>query len=106
MPEDLKYQRRDDVDPAAHYVEESVAVYLMRDPAGADRWVIDPTALDGWGLDSTYDSYPSNTECECQDKSDCDKTADRMGAEVGTPSGEELMFMLADALGYTITKEE
>lgn len=105
MPENVKYQRRDDVDPNAHYVEESVAVYLMRDPAGADRWVIDPTALDGYGLDSTLDSYPSNTECECLDADACDAASLRM-RDIASPSGEELMFMLADALGYTLTKEE
>ncbi len=29
----------------AHYIEETVRVYLMRDLAGTDTWVIDPTCF-------------------------------------------------------------
>ncbi|WGJ88292.1 hypothetical protein [Gordonia sp. SMJS1] len=99
---DAKYPRRDGEDPGAHYIEEAVSVYLMRHPT-QDRWVIDPLTIDGGALDSTHDTYPSNVECHCgQDDAVCDTVTNRM-AEQPLPSGEELMVMLADALGYQVT---
>ena len=100
---DAKYPRRDGEDPGAHYIEEAVSVYLMRHPS-QDRWVIDPLTIDGCALDSTHDTYPSNVECQCgQDDAVCDTVTNRM-AEQPLPSGEELMVMLADALGYQVTR--
>ncbi|QIK50243.1 hypothetical protein G8C36_23245 (plasmid) [Gordonia terrae] len=100
---DAKYPRRDGEDPGAHYIEEEVSVYLMRHPS-QDRWVIDPLTIDGCALDSTHDTYPSNVECQCgQDDAVCDTVTNRMAGQP-LPSGEELMVMLADALGYQVTR--
>ena len=64
--------------------------------------MIDPLTLDGHGLFSTCDSYPSNVECQCaQDDAVCTEVRDRM-SHCALPSGEELMVMLADALGYRV----
>ena len=103
MAEAPRYLRRDGDDPGAHYIEEAVSVYLMRHPA-EDRWVIDPLTIDGCALDSTHDTYPSNSECRCEDEPVCDTVTNRM-AEQPLPSGEELMVMLADALGYQVIVE-
>lgn len=45
-----------------HYIEESVSVYLMRDLAGTNTWVIDPASL-GAALE-TDNNMPSNAECQ------------------------------------------
>ena len=103
---DLKYHRQDnttDPNPQAHYIEESVKVYLMRDPEGRDRWVIDPSTLDGYRLDSDLD-YPMGENCECADQAECERVAARMAA-AHLPDGHQLLAMLADALGYTLTKQ-
>ena len=98
---DAKYSRRDGDDPGAHYIEEAVSVYLMRHPS-QDEWVIDPLTIDGCALDSTHDTYPSNVECQCgHDDAVCDTVTNRMAGKP-LPSGEELMVMLADALGYQV----
>lgn len=86
----------------AHYIEEAVRVYLMRDLDGADKWVIDPTTF-GDSLFSEYDDVPQNHECLCERPDDCAATVQRMQA-LTLPNGEELFQMLADALGYTVTK--
>lgn len=102
--DDIKYRRRDHEDPRAHYIEESVKVYLMRHPEGHDRWVIDPTCLDGYALDSSIDNYPLSEECDCNNEADCERAAARMTA-AHLPSGHDLLVMLADTLGYTLTKQ-
>ncbi len=81
----------------AHCIEESVSVYLMRDLAGTDTWVIDPTSF-GAALETNYD-MPVNTECRCGTPDECDEIRHRMHF-VSTPDGEELMHML----GYAVTK--
>ncbi|MEE2062195.1 hypothetical protein [Rhodococcus artemisiae] len=85
----------------AHYIEESVSVYLMRDLAGTNTWVIDPANFDV-ALETNYD-MPSNAECPCAVPEECAEIRHRMHF-APTPDGEELMHMLADALGYTVTK--
>lgn len=87
----------------AHYIEEAVRVYLMRDLNGTDTWVIDPTCFG----DSLYSEYPEpqNPECLCERPDECGQILDRM-TQVDLPDGTELMFMLAAALGYTLTKAE
>ena len=103
-----KYRRRDDLPtpaPGAHYIESSVKVYLMRDPEGLDRWVIDPSTIDGYCLDAINDDMPINEECCCEDHTNCDRALSRMAAAF-LPTGEQVMLMLADALGYTITRSE
>lgn len=84
-----------------HYIEESVQVYLMRDPKGTDTWVIDPATIDGMGLSSNYDEI-QNPECRCEQPDECAATVARM-ENVDLPDAEELLRMLADALGYTVT---
>ncbi len=87
----------------AHYIEETVRVYLMRDLAGTDTWVIDPTCF-GDALPSEYDD-PQNSECRCETPDECADIVGRMD-KVGLPDGEDLMFMLAAALGYTLTQTD
>ena len=99
----FKYRRRDDIDPRAHYIEESVQVYLMRHPDGLDSWGIDPSCLDGYALDSSIDGYPLSEECLCGDDSNCERAAARM-AEAHLPNAHQLLTMLADTLGYSLTK--
>ncbi|WP_301851087.1 hypothetical protein [Rhodococcus pyridinivorans] len=84
-----------------HYIEEAVRVYLMRDLDGKDKWVIDPASF-GEPLHSDYDE-PLATECLCDRADDCTATVSRM-KDVSLPDGSELMYMLAEALGYTVTK--
>lgn len=86
-----------------HYIEEAVRVYLMRDPNGTDTWVVDPASFDE-PLCSDY-NQPLNPECRCGDSADCNRVRWRM-AEVDLPDGEELMFLLAAARGYTVIKTE
>lgn len=100
---DIAYRRLDNIDPRAHYIEESVKVYLMRDPHGRDRWVIDPSTVDGHTLDSDLD-YPEAGNCECGNDHDCGRTAARMAA-AHLPTGHDLLLMLADTLGYDLTKQ-
>ncbi len=59
--------------------------------------VIDPANFDV-ALETNYD-MPVNAECPCA----VPEIRHRMHF-VSTPDGEELMHMLADALGYTVTK--
>ncbi|WP_431816620.1 hypothetical protein [Gordonia jacobaea] len=101
--DDIKYRRRDNEDPRAHYIEESVKVYLMRHPDGRDAWVIDPSCLDGYALDSSLDR-PLSEECECGNEADCERVEARMAA-AHLPNAHNLLEMLADTLGYTLTKQ-
>lgn len=82
-----------------HYIEESVAIYLQRDPDGTDAWVLDPATLGG-PLESNYEE-PEIGNCECNRHFACKAVADRM-VEVSLPDAEDVMRMLADALGFTV----
>ncbi|WP_404316301.1 hypothetical protein [Prescottella equi] len=83
----------------SHYIEGAVRVYLMRDLAGIDQWVIDPASF-GSSLPA---EETSNNECRCARPAECADVRTRMHmAEL--PDGEELMHMLADSLGYTVAK--
>ncbi len=53
---------------------------------------------------SEYDE-PQNSECRCETPDECADIVDRMD-KVGLPDGEDLMFMLAAALGYTLTQTD
>ncbi|MCX5046225.1 hypothetical protein OG921_23930 [Aldersonia sp. NBC_00410] len=87
-----------------HYIEEAVRVYLMRDLDGTDRWVIDPTTF-GDPLFSDYaDHGPVRDECQCGRPDECAAVVARM-LKVTMPDGEELLHMLAAALGWTVTKD-
>lgn len=84
-------------DHGRHYVEEAVSVYLMGDPTGADRWVIDPTTVSGEGLYSTLRFGPDRGNCECDDPHGCQaRTASLTGVDL--PNGAQLVGMLLDAL--------
>lgn len=86
-----------------HYIEEVARVYLMRDLGGTDAWVIDPASF-GEPLYSDHEDGPVNPECRCERPDECEAVVDRM-REVVLPCGEELMHMLAAALGYAVTKK-
>ena len=88
----------------AHYVEEAVRVYLMRDLDGSNTWVIDPTTF-GEPLYSDYDDGPVSEECQCERPDECAGVVKVMSG-IGLPGGEELMRMLADGLGYSVAKVE
>ncbi|UOT03557.1 hypothetical protein MPY17_32240 [Rhodococcus opacus] len=87
----------------SHYIEESVCVYLMRDWDGTDRWVLDPVTVDGYGLDSGLENGARNSECMCEDQAECNAIRDRMD-RAALPTAEVLMHLLADLLGYSVTK--
>lgn len=84
-----------------HYIEEGVRVYLMRDLSGTDTWVVDPSSF-GESLCSDYEDL-ENGNCLCGKPAECEAIKGRM-AMANLPDGEELMHMLADSLGYTVTK--
>ncbi len=85
----------------SHYIEDSLSVYVMRDLGGTDKWVLDPSTFG----ESLYTSYekPETGNCQCGKPEECEAAALRMGM-ASTPDAEELMHMLADHLGYTLTK--
>lgn len=86
----------------SHYIEESIWVYLMRDWDGTDRWVLDLT-VDGYGLDSGLENGARNSECLCEDQAECNAIRDRMDRAT-LPTADDLMHLLADSLGYSVTK--
>lgn len=85
-----------------HYIEESVSVYLMRDPDGVDDWILDPTTVSGEALDSTLEHGPEIGNCECGQSSECARIAAQMGSVAALPNGHQLLVMLAAALGYEL----
>ncbi|MET4614080.1 hypothetical protein ABIC28_005093 [Rhodococcus sp. PvR044] len=86
-----------------HYIEEVVRVPLMRDLDGINLWVLDPAALD-LAPESDYDG-PQNRECRCGQPEECAVVVNEM-AEESLPDAEELMHILATALGFTAIKNE
>jgi hypothetical protein len=86
-----------------HYIEETVQVYL-RLSADGTRWIVDGASIDGYGLDSVLDQ-PRNSECPCDQRQDC-ATARHRAESVDLPDGEGLMRMLAESLGYELTKKQ
>ncbi|MDV7357669.1 hypothetical protein R4282_32260 [Rhodococcus oxybenzonivorans] len=102
-PEAYMSQGERALERGTHYIEESVWVYLMRDWDGTDRWVLDPVTVDGCGLDSGLEDGARNTECMCEEKAECNAIRERMD-KVYLPAAEELMHLLAESLGYTVTK--
>ncbi|MDF3310458.1 hypothetical protein P3H15_36180 [Rhodococcus sp. T2V] len=83
-----------------HSIEESIWVYLMRDWDGIDRWVLDPVTVDCCGLDSGLENGARNSECMCEDRTGCDAVRDR----TALPSADDLLHLLAESLGYTVTR--
>lgn len=96
-------RRQSALERGSHYIEESVCVYLMRDWDGTDRWVLDPVTVDGYGLDSGLENGARNSECMCEDQAECNAIRDRMD-RAALPTAEVLMHLLADLLGYSVTK--
>ncbi|WP_016881389.1 MULTISPECIES: hypothetical protein [unclassified Rhodococcus (in: high G+C Gram-positive bacteria)] len=87
----------------SHYIEESIWVYLMRDWGGTDRWVLDPVTVDGHGLDSGLENGARNSECMCEDQTECNAIRARMD-RAALPTAGDLLHLLADSLGYILTK--
>lgn len=80
-----------------HFIEESVSVYLMGDPSGEARWVIDPTTISGEGLESTLTAGPESGNCECGHPKECAHRRVEL-EQVPLPDGNKLVVMLLDAL--------
>lgn len=76
-----------------HRVEESARVYLVLDEDG--RWRVDVTAVDGCPLDGLPDG-PDLGGCDCETQ-DGHRAAARSAPRM--PTAEELLGLLADALG-------
>jgi hypothetical protein len=81
----------------AHRIEEAPKVYLELDEHGA--WQIDHVALDGAPLDSAYDAV-------LHENDGCDFWGDPAILVGGTipdlPTGEQLLHLLARALGKRV----
>lgn len=44
-----------------------------------------------------------NSECMCEDKDECNAIRDRMD-RADLPSADDLLHLLAESLGYTVTR--
>ncbi|WP_006243430.1 hypothetical protein [Mycolicibacterium tusciae] len=83
--------------PAAHFIEQTVAVHLRLSDDGT-RWIVDGPSVDGYPLDSTYaDLSATNSECACDRPEECTQVRDRADT-LPLPTAAELVAMLADAL--------
>lgn len=81
-----------------HYIEESVDVSLRLDDKG-ENWIVDGAAFGGEGLYTVLQTGARNEQCLCGTEEECEKV--RAYADtLPMPDGEELMLMLARALGY------
>lgn len=87
-----------------HFIEDSVTVYLRLDDK-SEKWIVDGPSIDGYPLDSHDDNNPQNRECTCEDATACDKALE-YGHKLPLPTAEQLMHLLAESLGYTLTKKE
>ncbi|MDJ0403952.1 hypothetical protein QNA23_10705 [Rhodococcus erythropolis] len=87
-----------------HYVEESVLVYLRLDDK-SEKWIVDGSSIDGCALDTSNEDYPFNGDCTCENEEACTAALEH-ARKTRVPTGDELMHMLAEALGYTLTKKE
>ncbi|WP_052071044.1 hypothetical protein [Rhodococcoides fascians] len=92
-----------------HYLESDVRVFLRRNSANAG-WLIDGATTDGYGLETSYERV-EDRECACEflDEGGT-RTPEHVAAtdaaeHAGLPDAEELLHLLADALGYTLTKQ-
>lgn len=84
-----------------HYIEESAAVYLQRDPKGTDTWVLEDP--DG-GLETNYDEGPQWRNCECgASDEEHEAVAERM-EKAPYPDLRDLLNMLAEHYGYDLVK--
>ena len=83
--------------PAAHFIEQTVAVHLRLSDDGT-RWIVDGPSVDGHPLDSTYrDLSATNSECACSQPKECARLRDHADT-LPLPTGAELLTMLAAAL--------
>lgn len=88
----------------AHKIEEVAKVYLQLNEDGTG-WEIDPVTCDGSPLFG-YDNGPIDDECMCGRSTSVEHMALIGRAEaMDLPTAEELLHLLAEELGYTVTKE-
>lgn len=91
-----------------HKLEQTAKVYLLWD-SEAQAWVVDPLTYDGGALDGSEDGVGVLCENLPDDEwaahgeysPACDAEADNAD-RAGLPNAEELLRMLAQALGYTL----
>jgi hypothetical protein len=88
----------EDEDPVR--VEESVDVYLTWDPV-AKRWELDPLMLDGYALDTHCETGP-HLEPGSDEPQHLAMRAEAAAASF--PDAEDLLRLLADALGYELVR--
>ena len=84
-------------DADRHYIEEIATVYLK---LTSDGWAVDGPALDGYALHG-YDAGPISANCECGDKPECEQLVAE-AEQLPLPTAEQLLGLLASALGYTV----
>lgn len=89
---------------AGHLIEDAVVLYLIRDQ---ERWAIDPSTIDGDPLESALlDSAKITADCTCAHPEEHFLIEQsRNQPEMKLPTGKQLLFALADALGYTLRKD-
>jgi hypothetical protein len=89
---------------AGHLIEDAVVLYLVRDQ---EQWAIDPTTIDGNPLESALlDTAKITADCTCTRPEEHFLIEQRRTQpEMKLPTGEQLLFALADALGYTLRKD-
>lgn len=83
-------------------IENIAKVYLHRD-VGDTEWEIDPTSYDGYPFDGYDRGDGINDNDDLRDEVEAAK-ADLNKVDV--PDADKLLHLLADALGYTVTKIE
>ena len=91
-----------------HKLEQTAKVYLLWD-SETQAWVVDPLTCDGMALDGSEDGV--GVVCENLPDDEwaahgeyspaCDMEADNAD-RAGMPDAEELLHLLAQALGYTV----
>jgi hypothetical protein len=93
--------------PGYHHIEERPGVYIHANRDGTG-WELCDFSLADQGLFG-LDNGASNDGCECGDhpggdRPECEAWKTRLDA-LPLPSGEDLMHMLAAALGYSVTSK-
>ena len=97
-----------DADKHGHYLEGACVVYLRRNSANT-AWLIDGPTTDGYGLDTSHpedDLVFDTDECPCghTPRENEAKHVAAVDAVQSLPNADELVHLLADALGYELRK--